>query len=205
MTDLARDVKLQKVADTQVPIHELLAHRWSPRAFADTPVPREKLLALFEAARWAPSCYGDEPWRYIVCERGTPAWDAAYACLAAGNQAWTGNVPVLLLAVADSRFSRNGKDNRWGGHDTGAASMSLVLEAVAQGLCAHQMGGFNVDEARERFGIPAQFMPMAMIAVGFQAPPERLDGDLAQREVAPRKRRPLRETFFAGAWGDAFA
>lgn len=204
MTNLAQDINREKVAGTAVPIDELLAQRWSPRAFAETPVPKEKLLALFEAARWAPSCFGDQPWRYIVCERGTAAWDDAFACLSPGNKAWTERVPVLLLAVADSKFSRNGADNRWGAYDTGAASMSLVLEATAQGLCAHQMGGFDIAEARARFAIPASFTPMAVIAIGYQAPPETLDEELAQRERAPRERRPLNATFFAGKWEHSF-
>lgn len=205
MTNLAEDINRDKVADTAVPIDDLLAQRWSPRAFAETPVPPEKLSALFEAARWAPSCFGDQPWRYIVCERGAPSWDDALACLTPGNKAWAQRAPVLLLAVADSKFSHNSADNRWGAYDTGAATVCLALEATAQGLCAHQMGGFDVAQARERFVIPASFTPMAMIAIGYQAAPETLDGELAQRERARRERRPVSATFFAGKWEHSFS
>jgi len=198
-----------KLANPGVPIDELLARRWSPRAFdAARPVSREQLLTLLEAARWAPSCYGDEPWHYLVWNRATDpeGWQKAFACLAESNKPWVANVPVLLLSVAGSAFRHNGKASRWGPHDTGAASMALVLQATALGLAAHQMGGYDSDEARAAFGIPAGYTPMAMIAVGYQAEPETLralGGNYYDREVGSRSRRPLGSNFFAGAWGEA--
>lgn len=193
-----------KVATTSIPIHELLARRWSPRAFDSTrTVERQKLAALIEAARWAPSCFGDEPWRYLVWERARdPAgWQKAFGCLSEGNQAWVKNVPVLMLSCAGSAFRHNGKPNRFAQHDTGAASMALVLQAVAVGLAAHQMGGFDANKARELFAIPAEYTPMAMIAVGYQAEPDILDGERQQKERAPRTRQPIALQFFSGAWG----
>jgi nitroreductase len=195
---------LHKKALTGVPIHELMAQRWSPRAYdASRPVSREQLLALLEAGRWAPSCNGDEPWRYLVWDRSSDAagWQQAFDCLKPGNQAWCRNVPVLMLSCAGSVFSFNGNPNRWAQHDTGMASLSIALQAVALGLIAHQMGGFDADRARATFGIPAEYTPMAMIAVGYQAVPEVLDEDTRKKELAPRRRRPLEECFFAGSWG----
>lgn len=195
---------LEKKAQTAVAIDDLLARRWSPRAFdPEKSVSREQLLAVLEAARWAPSCYGDEPWRYLVWDRSRDpgAWQKAFECLAESNQQWVKNAPVLLASLACGVFGHNGKPNRWGQHDTGAASENLVLEAVAVGLAAHQMGGFNAEKLRRAFAIPDEFTPMAMIAVGHPAAPDTLEGDLKERELRPRKRRPLEETFFEGAWG----
>lgn len=198
----------ERRAETGVPIHELMARRWSPRAYdAARPVSREQLLALLEAARWAPSCNGDEPWRYLVWDRVADAggWQKAYDCLSEGNRKWVKNVPVLMLSCADSKFSFNGKPNRWTQHDTGMASLSIALQAVALGLIAHQMGGFDADKARAAFAIPAEFTPMAMIAVGYQAGPDVLDEETRAKELKPRGRKPLAEKFFRGSWGNGIA
>lgn len=196
-----------KKADTSVAINSLLALRWSGRAYDPArPVTREQLLALLEAARWAPSCFGDQPWRYIVCDRNAdaPSWQRAFDCLVEGNQAWARNAPVLLLSIADSRFNHNGQTNRWGQHDTGAASMSLCIEATARGLMVHQMGGFDAERARGSFAVPERFVPMAMLTVGYQLPEQGIPEELREREHAARQRRPLPDSFFAGAWGRAF-
>lgn len=198
---------MNKLAETSVPILPEVAARWSPRAIDPVrPVEPEKLAALFEAARWAPSCWGDEPWRYIVCDRGRDmeAWQRAFGVLDKGNQAWCKDVPVLLVSLADTLFTRNDKPNRWGGHDTGAASENLCVEAVHQGLVAHQMGGFDVEAVRAVFKVPERFQPMAVIAVGYQGRAEQLAGSHYEDEIAPRRRRPLVESFFAGGFGNAW-
>jgi nitroreductase len=192
-----------KKADTQVEIHGLLARRWSGRAYdPDRPVERDKLLALLEAARWSPSCFGDQPWRFLVWDRCADphAWQRAFDCLAEGNRTWAFRAPLLLLACADSQL-RDGRPNRWGPYDTGAASMSLSVEATALGLMVHQMGGFDVQKMRTEFAIPPQFDGMAMITVGYQLPENRVPDDLLEREHAPRSRRPLADNFYAGEWG----
>lgn len=196
---------MKKLAMTQVPVHEIIARRWSPRAFdRNKPVERDKLIALLEAARWAPSCYGDEPWTYLVWDRFRDAasWETAFGCLAELNRKWVKNVPVLLVACANSVFSFNGKPNRWGEYDTGAATENLFLQAFALGLVVHEMGGFDADRIRAAFSIPEQFTPMAMIAVGYQAPVDILEEPKQKNmEVGPRARKPLPEKFFEGAWG----
>ncbi len=123
----------EKKADTRVPIDDRLAHRWSGRAFdPDRPVAGKDILALMEAARWSPSCFGDEPWRYVVCDRRNDpeAWQRACDCLGEGNRAWASSAPLLVLAVAKLRFSSNDKPNRWAQYDTGAAGMSLCVQAT---------------------------------------------------------------------------
>lgn len=192
-----------KAAPADAAIDELLSRRWSARAIdAEAPVAAELVRSVQEAARWAPSCFGEEPWRYLVWDRFAQPerWQHALECLAPSNQRWARNAPVLMLSVAVPTFSRNGKPNRWAQHDVGAASENLCLQAVALGLVAHQMGGFDVDQAHERFHIPRDHSCMAMIALGHPAPIEVLDNDLQLRETAPRTRRPVEEIYFEGVW-----
>ena len=199
---------LKKDAITSVPIHDLLARRWSPRAYdPKRPVSREQLKVLLEAGRWAPSCNGDEPWRYLIWDKGRDpqGWQKAYDCLNENNKKWVKNVPLLMLSCAGSTFEATGKPNRWTQHDTGAASVSMALQAVALGLIVHQMGGWDVDKARAAFDIPADYTPMAMIAVGYQTGPEILDEETKAKEMRPRARKPIAERFFEGGWGKGIA
>jgi len=194
---------MKKPAITRAPIHELLAARWSGRAFdAARPVAREQVLSLLEAARWAPSCYGDQPWRFVVWSRDEDmgSWQQAFDCLAPGNQGWVKDAPLLLLVTADTLFNHNGQPNRWGQYDTGAAAENLCLQAESLGMMAHQMGGFDAGKIRLVCGVPERYIPMAMVAVGFPADPATFSAEVRERETAPRKRRELGELFFAGAW-----
>jgi len=194
---------MQKPAITQVNIHEVIANRWSPRAFdAKKAVTKEQIIALLEAARWAPSCFGDQPWRFIVWNKfdDDSAWQQAFDCIVPANQTWVKDVPVLILACADTLFSHNQSPNRWAQYDTGAAVENLCLQAASMGLVTHQMGGFNADKTREVFAIPAQYTPMAMLAVGFQGDANALPEELKARELAERNRKPLGELFFNGLW-----
>ena len=135
------------------------------------PVTQSQIISFLEAARWAPSCYGDQPWRFVVWDKNTNAttWKKAFDCLATSNQTCVKDAPVLVLVCADRLFGHNQQPNRWAQYDTGAAAENLCLQATALGLMAHQMGGFNVDAARENFNVPPQFTLMAMISVGYAA------------------------------------
>ncbi len=195
---------MQKPAITQVPINDILANRWSGRAYdAEKQVSHVQIIALLEAARWAPSCFGDQPWRFIVWDKHAdgPAWQQAFDCLVPGNQTWVKDAPVLLLVCADTLFNHNLQPNRWAQYDSGAAAENLCLQASSMGLMAHQMGGFNADMARETFIIPTQYTPMAMVSVGYQADIASLAGEVLTREAVARSRRPLNELFFANSWG----
>lgn len=197
----------QRRAITGVSINELAAQRWSPRAFdAAKGVNAAQQAALMEAARWSPSCFGAEPWRFLSWNRATDAagWQQAFDCLSDNNKKWADKVPLLFLACASSVFEHNGQPNRWAQYDTGMAALSLSLEAVAQGLVAHQMGGFDIAKVRQAFAIPDDFMPMAMIAVGYQAAADTIaDEETRQKELKPRSRRPVGERFYGGVWGKA--
>ena len=194
----------EKKAITSVPVNDLIARRWSGVSYdAARPVETEKLTACIEAARWALSCYGAQPWSFIICDRSRDeaAWQAALACLVEGNRDWAQNAPALILALAREHFQHNGNPNRWAQYDTGAAAISLCLQATDLGLMAHQMGGFDADEAVQSFGVPAGHTPMAMIALGYQTAREDVPTQRREREFAPRKRNPASEHFFFGAWG----
>ena len=193
-----------KPAITGVKILDIIQDRWSPRSFdSGKPVSHHDLLAVLEAARWSPSCFNDQPWRFVVCDKTTDetVWQKALAVLVEKNRLWASNAPVLILAVAMENFNHNGQPNRWAMYDTGAASVSLCLQATAMGMIVHQMGGFDAEKAREVFNIPGDCKPMAMMAVGYQADVEALADDFREAELAARSRAALNERFFAGQWG----
>ena len=195
----------EKPANTSVPINRNIAARWSGRAFDPARnLDREQVAALLEAARWAPSCFGDQPWRYIVCNRNTDtdAWKRALSCLSEGNQGWAQHAPLLMLAIAAGNFSKNDRANRWAQYDTGAASMNLCIQATDMGLMVHQMGGFDSDMSKRMFRIPGEFTPMAMLAVGYQLPLEKIDTEKQEREFAERYRNPLSDNFYSGNFGN---
>lgn len=193
-----------KPAITRVKIHDLLETRWSPRAFdPDKEVSPDDLIALLEAARWAPSCFNDQPWRYIVCVKAADeaGWQNGLSTLAEKNKLWAKNAPILMLSIAMENFGHSGKPNRWAMYDTGAASACLCLQATALGLIVHQMGGFDAEKAREVFKLPSECTPMSMMAVGYQAEIDKLDETFKEAELAPRSRAPLDQRFYFGQWG----
>ena len=192
---------MEKPADTHIPIHDLLARRWSPRAFAEQPVESDKLASLFEAARWAPSSSNEQPWRFVVATKDDQAaYDRLLACLLEGNRKWAFRAPVLLVSVARMQFEDDGKPNRHAFHDTGMALENLLLQVTALGLVAHPMAGFNVEQARADLKIPAGFEPVAMVAVGYPGEPALLPDYLQQREATPRERTPVSGFVYAGSW-----
>jgi nitroreductase len=194
---------MEKPADTQYPIHDLLRQRWSPRAFDDRPIEPEKLRSLFEAARWAPSSNNGQPWRFIVANKDNETeWDRLLACLVEGNRTWAYRAPVLILSVASLMFEDDSTPNRHALHDTGMAVENLVLQATALGLSAHQMAGFDVEKARADLKIPSGYEPVAMIAVGYPGDLASLPDRLRERELQPRSRRPISEWTFSGQWGE---
>ena len=193
---------LQKPAETAAPIHDLLRHRWSPRAFDSRPVEPEKLRALFEAARWAASSYNAQPWFYIVATKDDPEnYKRVLDSFVEFNQGWAKNAPVVALSVARMKFEHNGEPNNHAFHDVGQATANLALEATNLGLQIHQMAGILPEKARQIFNIPAGYEAVAGIAIGYPGNPESLPDHLRQREMAPRERKPVASFVFTGSWG----
>ena len=195
---------MEKPAPVESPVHDLIARRWSPRAFAEQPVEPEKIRSLFEAARWAPSSNNEQPWRFLVATRDQAAdHDRLFACLLEGNRKWAHRAPILILSVAGLNFEDDGKPNRHAYHDAGLALENLLLQATALGLAAHPMAGFDRDKARESCAIPRGFDPVAMIAVGYPGDSSLLPEYLREREFKPRERKPAEEFVFSSQWGHA--
>jgi len=194
---------IEKPADTEQKIEKVLAERWSGRAYDPTlAVTNEQVIAMCEAARWAPSCFGDQPWRYIVWNRHQDEinWQKALDCLLPGNQAWAKDSSVLILSASVQTFSQNEAANRWNGYDTGAASVSLCVQASAMGLMSHQMGGFDEDKLKTTFAIPEDINLWSMIAIGHPAALDALNEQQLEQELKARERRPLASQFYSGDW-----
>jgi nitroreductase len=193
----------EKPAPVDHPINELIRRRWSPRVFEEgRAVESEKMMSLLEAARWAPSCFNEQPWRFLVFEGpDTDAMKRAQGCLAEGN-AWALKAPVLLISVARDNFARNEKPNRTAEHDVGLATENLLLQAAELGLAAHGMAGFDTDRARREFQVPEGFTVLAMIAIGYpyRGRLDALDETARAKELAPRTRKPISKIAFRGKW-----
>jgi len=173
---------------------ELIRRRWSPRTFNGKDVEPWKLKTLFEAASWAASCFGEEPWRFIVASRAEkPEFDRMLGLLVEKNQAWAQHAGALAISFGKRTFTRSGQPDRFGLHDTGTAFGQLSLQAVALGLQVHGMGGFDAARTRTEFNVPEDFEVGAAIAIGYVDGP----GDPPEG----RKRRPLPEIVFTGDWG----
>lgn len=189
------DVASARQAPTERPIHPLLEQRYSPHAFADREVPEPVLERLLEAARWAPSSFNEQPWRFLVGRRvdEVDTRERILDVLAEGNQAWAEQAPVLVLAVTKRAFSFNDEPNAHARHDVGLAMAQLTLQATAEGLGVHQMAGFDEQAAREGFAIPEGFEPVSVTAIGYPGDPDELPEELAERATGPREREPLAE------------
>ncbi|HEX3544895.1 MAG TPA: nitroreductase family protein [Candidatus Acidoferrum sp.] len=193
---------MHKRAPTDYPVHDLIAERWSPRAFSDKPVAPDVLASLFEAARWAPSSSNEQPWAYVVATKDdSENFAKLVSVLVPANVIWAQHAPVLALAVAKVAFEKSGAPNRNAQYDVGAASAWLTAEAASRGLFVHQMAGFDPDKARQVFAIPAGWEPIAAIAIGYPGDPDSLPQPLRDREVASRTRKPLSTFVMSGSWG----
>lgn len=193
-----------KYADTKVPIHDIIAKRWSSRAFdPEQSISDDDIIALAEAARWAPSSYGVQPWRFLILNKSLneTSWNKALSCINEWNRSWAKHAPLFVVAVAHCQFSHNQKLNRWAEYDTGAAVENFCLQATALNITTRQIGGFDLDQICQAFDIPDNFTPMSIIAAGYLAKPDNLSTSMADDEQAPRTRNPLEEHFYSGEWG----
>jgi nitroreductase len=192
---------MHKPAPAHHPIHDLLQHRWSPRAFSEKPVPAEVLRSLFEAARWAPSSNNEQPWAFLVTTRDDHEHHARMlSTLVEFNQTWAKHAPVLAIAASEMAFAKTGKPNRNAFYDTGAAVADLSLEATSRGLFVHQMAGFDPHKAIELFEIPSGWEPISAFVIGYPGNHETLPEPLRQRESGPRERKPLESFVMGGHW-----
>jgi nitroreductase len=195
---------MSKQAKTKYGIHFLLESRWSPRSFRDDGVEKEKLQRIFEAAQWAPSSMNEQPWKFIVGEKGTDSYNKIFESLLDMNKRWAKNAPVLIVSLAKKNFTRDGRENFHFLYDTGQAVANLVFQATHEGLYTHQMGGFNFEVLKYNFTIPEEFYIVTVIAVGYLGKPEILDDDLKSRELADRERKDIGEIFYVDRFGNSW-
>jgi nitroreductase len=190
-----------KLANRPAGLHQLLRDRWSPRAFANSPMDHATVTRLLEAAQWAMSCFNAQPWRIVYATNDD---EASYArilsTLVPQNQTWAGSAPMIGIAVARTHFEHNGAPNALAGYDTGAAMALLTVQAQAEGLHVHEMAGFDAVKAKEVLSIPDGYTPMAAFVVGYLGTADTLPEPLRERELQPGQRKPLSEIAFHGTW-----
>ncbi|MCB0340297.1 MAG: nitroreductase family protein [Bdellovibrionales bacterium] len=174
------------------PIEEIFWRRWSPRAMSSEVIPDSELLRLFEAARWAPSTYNEQEWRFLFAKRDSSFWNIYFEALFEANQSWCKNAGALVAVLSHKIFSRNGKPNPVHTFDAGAAFQNLALQGSVMGLVVHGMAGFDKEKLRADLGVPSDYSIEAMIAIGKPAPASVLTEELREREF-PSGRKPVSE------------
>lgn len=191
------DIDVHEHRQTDHPIEDRFLRRWSPRALSGEPLPDGSLESLFEAARWAPSSYNGQPWRFVYATRDGAHWDDFLDLLVEFNQGWARHAGALIVVASRTTFEHNDKPARTHAFDTGAAWMSLALQASAQGLVAHAMQGFDYERAARVVELPEDHEVHCMVAVGRPGEVEDLPDDLRERET-PSDRKPVEEIAFEG-------
>jgi nitroreductase len=180
-------------------INPLILNRWSPRSMTGEELDEDAMMSLFEAARWAPSSYNNQPWRFIYAKRNTRYWNKLFNLLAEPNKAWTKNAALLVVVVSRKNFEHNEKYSITHQYDSGSAWQNLALEASSRGLVAHGMQGFDYEKSRIDLEIPDNFDVMSMVAIGKQGPKENLPSELQNKEF-PDNRKPLNEIVMEGTF-----
>lgn len=194
MQELSKNMRQSKYN-----VNPLFLNRWSPRSFIPTDISDEELYRLFEAARWAPSSFNGQPWRFIYAKRNTENWNKFLNLLIDFNRSWAKNASVLILVISRKTFEYNKKPSLTHQFDTGAAWENLALQATYQGLATHGMEGFNYEKAREELNVPVDFDILAMVAVGKQGNKDLLSTELQEREF-PSDRKPLKDIIMEGSF-----
>lgn len=190
---------MEKTATTSFTINELIAQRWSPRSFKETPISDNEIGSLFEAARWAASSMNEQPWRFIYAKKGEEAFDKIAKGLMDGN-AWANQAPLLIATVIKTTMTKNGKPNASAKHDLGLAVGNLSIQATALGLSLHQMGGIYPEVIEEEFDLGEDYKVITLIALGHAGEADQLESPLKERELAERSRKPLNEIAFHGTF-----
>jgi len=185
-------INSNKFRQAEVNINPLILNRWSPRALSGEPLTDEELSALFEAAKWAPSCFNNQPWRFIYVKNNTPNWEKMSMLLTESNKIWTSKAAVLVLLISKQTFDYNGQPSRTASFDVGAAWENLALEAATRDLVAHAMAGFDYDQAKKTFKVPDDYKVEAMIALGRPGRTEDLPAKMQTTEFpSDRKKQAL--------------
>ncbi|OPZ99271.1 MAG: malonic semialdehyde reductase [Bacteroidetes bacterium ADurb.Bin408] len=182
----------RKSAITDYPVLELIKNRWSPRSFSPEPVKKEILFSLFEAARWAPSAYNEQPWHFIVAHKeDNKLYPLIINTLVPFNKQWASFAPVLIVCVASKFFSHNGKPNSYASYDCGQAVAYLTMQALSHDIYVHQMGGFDKESLRNNLKIPDDKEIINVMALGYRDTPDKLSEEMKKTELAERQRKKM--------------
>lgn len=188
-----------KARKSDFPIDEFILNRWSRRAMSQELMTDDELMSLFEAARWAPSSYNAQLWRFIYGKRGTPAFEKLFNVLVPANQSWAKNASFLILVISRNNFTYNDKPSRTHSFDTGASCENLALQGFINGFVVHGMEGFDYDKAKVETQVPDGYTVEAMFAIGKPGSPADLPEELRKREV-PSDRIPVDTFIFEGTF-----
>lgn len=194
---LAGEIKKNRHPEHE--IHPIIISRWSARAMTGEPLSDEELMPLFEAAKWAPSSFNSQPWRFVYARRDTKHWETLFNLLGEWNKQWCKNAAVLIVVISRKNFERNEKPSRTHSFDAGAAWENLAIEGTRRGLVVHAMSGFDYDKARKDLSIPDAYDVECMVAVGKRGKKEDLPPELQQMEV-PSTRKTLKELLMKGTF-----
>lgn len=189
--------EISRSREAKHPIHPIFLNRWSPRSMTGEEISEKELFSLFEAARWAPSSYNNQPWRYIYAKRETKAFQTFLSFLVEFNQKWAKNSAVLLVMISYNLFDKNQKKSQTHSFDAGAAWENLALEGSARGYVVHGMQGFDYEIARKELQIPGDYTIEAMTAIGKRGEKDLLDPDIKEKEK-PSTRKPIEEIIMEG-------
>lgn len=194
-----QESEIERSRKSTYQINPLILNRWSPRSMTGEELDNEEIMSLFEAARWAPSSYNNQPWRFIYAKRNTEHWDRLFNLLAEGNRAWAKNSALLVVVISRKNFEYNERPAITHQFDTGSAWENLALEAFSKGIVAHGMQGFDYDKARIDLEIPIDFEVMAMIAIGKKGSRDNLSPELQEKEKIS-DRKPLKDIVMEGIY-----
>ena len=187
-------------------VMDVIAKRWSPRAFSSQPVDKELLTTFFEAARWSPSSYNEQPWRFVVATSENPAaYETMLSVAIDWNRQWAKLAPVLILTLAQTHFSLNDKPNPHAKYDLGSAVAYLSLEATRHDLYLHQMAGILLERARTLYAVPDTYEVVSLIALGYPGEAEQLPEDMQANEMCQSERKALSELVFENQFGESAA
>ena len=194
-----QESEIQTKRTSEYSINPLILSRWSPRSMTGEELGDDDIMSLFEAARWAPSSFNNQPWRFIYAKRNTEHWDRLFNLLVDVNKTWAKNAALLAVVISRKNFEFNEKPARTHQFDTGSAWENLALEASSRGIVAHGMQGFDYEKAKTELGIPADFEVMAMIAIGKRGPKDNLPTELQDKEK-PNDRKALKDIIMEGTY-----
>ena len=193
---------MEKHANTNHELHPELKKRWSPRAFSDKKVEKEKLQRIFEAARWAPSASNEQPWYFIVGEAGDETYKKIFDTLVEFNQLWVKTAPLVVLAIGKISSEKSGQENGWYKYDVGQAVAHLTFQATLEGLWVHQMGGYDAQKAGEVFEVPEGYEVVSAFTLGYMGDYKVLHPNLQKMEVADRERKNTDDFIFSNKFGE---